>query len=876
MELKAFQRAALDTLTIYLQRARLTSNPEQAFLQTWRERTPDQKPPPYRTITGLPGVPNVCLRLPTGGGKTLLASHTVAVAGRYFLERDYPVVLWMVPTNTIRVQTAEALKKPSHPYRAALDAAYDGRVSVFDMAEIGQIRPQDLTERVTVIVTTIQSLRTSNTDGRKAYAHSENYEPHFAHIPATTPGLECAEDGSLKFSFVNLMAFHRPLVIVDEAHKAGTNLSFEMLAALKPACIVEFTATPSNDPRSGSNILFRASAAEVKAAEMIKLPIVLTEHPDWRAAVHDAIETRARLAETAKGDARYIRPLTLFQAQDKGQEVTVEVLKKYLMENERIAAEKIAVATGKQRELDSLNLFDLACQVDFIITVEALKEGWDCSFAYVLCSVANIGSATDIEQLLGRVLRMPYAQTRSQAALNRAYAHVSSPRFGEGAKALTDTLIEKMGFEPEEAAAVVEQRQATLPGIGTNADLFNRAAVLLETLDSAPDLTGLAPEIAERVQIETRDDGSVIVTIQGEIPEELEQRLIATMTPERQERVRAAVQRHRVKHRNSIAPAERGEKFTVPRLFMVDAQGALDLAEKEFLLDLGGWTLNTYAAALTPQEFSIQETAERWEVDLQGERVVYKHLEQNAQLEIGLLKLDWTDLQLSRWLDKECRQADVTQPVLLEFCRKVIADLTTTRCLALNDLLRFKYQLAKAVQQKIATYRQQAYAQSYQTFLLAPQAQVATSFADGFAFDNRPYPAAWSYSGAYQFKKHFFGSVGELARTGEEFECAKLLDTLPAVTFWIRNLSTRPQTSFWLPTSTDRFYPDFVALLEDGRIFVLEYKGEYLITADKAKEKINIGQLWADKSDSKGVFLMAQEQDEEGRSLRDQIAAAIA
>ena len=876
MELKAFQRAALDTLTIYLQRARLTSNPEQAFLQTWRERTPDQPPPPYRTITGLPGVPNVCLRLPTGGGKTLLASHTVAVAGRYFLERDYPVVLWMVPTNTIRVQTAEALKKPSHPYRAALDAAYDGRVSVFDMAEIGQIRPQDLTERVTVIVTTIQSLRTSNTDGRKAYAHSENYEPHFGHIPATTPGLECAEDGSLKFSFVNLMAFHRPLVIVDEAHKAGTNLSFEMLAALKPACIVEFTATPSNDPRSGSNVLFRAAAAEVKAAEMIKLPIVLTEHPDWRAAVHDAIETRARLAETAKGDARYIRPLTLFQAQDKGQEVTVEVLKKYLMENERIAAEKIAVATGKQRELDSLNLFDLACQVDFIITVEALKEGWDCSFAYVLCSVANIGSATDIEQLLGRVLRMPYAQTRSQAALNRAYAHVSSPRFGEGAKALTDTLIEKMGFEPEEAAAVVEQRQATLPGIGTNADLFNRAAVLLETLDSAPDLTGLAPEIAERVQIETRDDGSVIVTIQGEIPEELEQRLIATMTPERQERVRAAVQRHRVKHRNSIAPAERGEKFTVPRLFMVDAQGALDLAEKEFLLDLGGWTLNTYAAALTPQEFSIQETAERWEVDLQGERVVYKHLEQNAQLEIGLLKLDWTDLQLSRWLDKECRQADVTQPVLLEFCRKVIADLTTTRCLALNDLLRFKYQLAKAVQQKIATYRQQAYAQSYQTFLLAPQAQVATSFADGFAFDNRPYPAAWSYSGAYQFKKHFFGSVGELARTGEEFECAKLLDTLPAVTFWIRNLSTRPQTSFWLPTSTDRFYPDFVALLEDGRIFVLEYKGEYLITADKAKEKINIGQLWADKSDSKGVFLMAQEQDEEGRSLRDQIAAAIA
>ncbi|MBK6599294.1 MAG: DEAD/DEAH box helicase family protein [Proteobacteria bacterium] len=289
----------------------------------------------------MPGVPNVCLRLPTGGGKTLLAAHTVAVAGRHFLERDYPVVLWMVPTNTIRVQTAEALKKPGHPYRAALDDAFDGRVSVFDASEIAQIRPQDLTERVTVIVITIQSLRTTNTDGRKAYAHSENFEPHFAHIPADTAGLERAENGGIKFSFVNLMAFHRPLVIVDEAHKAGTALSFDTLAALRPACIVEFTATPNTDPRSGSNVLYRASAAQVKAAQMIKLPIVLTEHPDWRAAVHDAIETRARLAETAKADPRYIRPLTLFQAQDKGQEVTVEVLKQFLIENENIPAEKI-------------------------------------------------------------------------------------------------------------------------------------------------------------------------------------------------------------------------------------------------------------------------------------------------------------------------------------------------------------------------------------------------------------------------------------------------------------------------------------------------------------------------------------------------------
>jgi type III restriction enzyme len=878
MELKDFQRAALKTLEAYLERARLTADPERAFGETLRQRAPERNLPPYRTLPGLPGVPNVCLRLPTGGGKTLLAAHSIAVAGRAYMEKDYPVVMWLVPTNTIRRQTAEALKKPSHPYRAAIDAAFDGKVSVFDISEITQIRPQDLTEQVSIIVCTIQTLRVSNTEGRRAYAHAESFESHFAQVPQNAPGLERFADGpkkgQIKFSFVNLMAVHQPLVIVDEAHKAGTNLSFEMLAALRPACIVEFTATPSADPRSGSNVLFRASAAEVKAAQMIKLPIILTEHPDWRAAVHDAIETRAQLADTAQGDARYIRPLVLFQAQDKGQDVTVEVLKSHLIDNENIAQDRIAIATGEQRELDTIDLFDKACSVEFIITVEALKEGWDCSFAYVLCSVANISSATDIEQFLGRVLRMPYAESRSQEALNRAYTHVSSPRFGEGARSLADTLVEKMGFDPDEAAASMELRQAEMPGFESPGGLFDRTPILLETVEAAPDLSGLDDDVTARVKVETRPDGTVTVAVTGDISEALEQRLSAAVKPERREALRASVHRQRIAYQNSISPAERGEKFAVPRLFL-NVQGELQLAEEELILDLGGWTLNDCPAALSPAEFSIQETAERWEVDLYGEKVGYKHLDQNIQLEIGLLKLDWTDLQLSRWLDRQCRQPDITQPVLLEFCRRLVACLVETRRLALNDLVRFKYPLAKAVQQKIAAYRREAYATGYQDCLFGPQAQVETGFADGFAFDKRPYPAAWFYQGAYRFQKHFFGRVGELESRGEEFECARIIDTLPQVKHWIRNLATRPQTSFWLPTSTDRFYPDFVAELQDGRVLVIEYKGAHLADTQDTKEKRNIGQLWAEKSGERGVFLMAEKRDTQGRDTRAQILALI-
>lgn len=863
MDLKDFQQRALDTLKAYLERVRLSGDPKQSFIQTYSECCTDAPIPAYRELTG---APNVCLRLPTGGGKTLLAAHSIAVAGHSFLERDYPVVLWLVPTSTIRKQTAEALKQPSHPYRSAIDEAFNGRVSVFDISEIEQIRPQDLTERVCIVVATIQSLRTSNPDGRRAYAHSETFEPHFSHVPDTMTGLDWNEQGKIKFSFVNLMAVHRPLVLVDEAHKAGTNLSFEMLETLRPSCIVEFTATPNTDRRNGSNVLFKASAAEVQAAEMIKLPIILTEHPDWRAAVHDAIETRARLAETAKSDPKHIRPLLLFQAQARGQEVTVDVLKAFLMENEHIAPERIAVATGEQRELDTLNLFDEACPVEFIITIEALKEGWDCSFAYVLCSVANIGSATDIEQLLGRVLRMPYAKRRPNVALNRAYAHVSSRRFGEGAKALSDTLVQKMGFELDEADSFVEQRQYSFDGFEGGSGVLREMPEMLETLDTSPDLAGLSVDEVERVSWDNQPDGSIKVVVTGEISEELEERLIQAVSPEKQEGFRASVNRHRTTHRKSLSPAQRGEKFPMPKLYL-NVQGQLELIEEELILDLNGWNLLDFAPELTPGEFAIRETSARWEVDLQDGQVVYQHLDQNIQLEIGTLKLEWTELELSRWLDKECRQPDITQAVMLEFCRKLVTFLIEKRSIPLRDLLRFKYQLAKAVMQKISFYRRTAYAQGYQKFLFATDADVETRFTNLNVFDNTAYPAAWPYRGRYQFKKHYYPLVGELKSEGEEFECAKWIDNLTQVAFWVRNLSGRPKSSFWLPTSTDRFYPDFLALLKDGRVAVIEYKGADRMTTDDTKEKINIGELWAEKSDGKGVFLMVGKTDIEAGQL---------
>ena len=168
-----------------------------------------------------------------------------------------------------------------------------------------------------------------------------------------------------------------------------------------------------------------------------------------------------RLQRLAKDDADYIRPIVLFQAQPRNQEVTVAALKEHLIDIEQIPESKIAIATGDQRELDGIDLFDRTCPIEYVITVEALKEGWDCSFAYIFCSVSRIQSATDVEQLLGRVLRMPYAKQRQETALNKAYAFLSEPSFGEAARALADKLVD-MGFEEDEALDNIEPVQRTL------------------------------------------------------------------------------------------------------------------------------------------------------------------------------------------------------------------------------------------------------------------------------------------------------------------------------------------------------------------------------------------------------------------------------
>lgn len=866
-EAKNYQKDTLDWLRLYLEEARY-AGPQTAF-ETIRSKNLQTERTPYRPLPALENTPYICLRLPTGGGKTYLATRSIAVASQAYLEQDYSMVLWLVPTNTIRTQTLETLNNPLHPNYKVLAETFGDRFKVIDITDFNQIRPQDVQDKTIIVISTMQTLRVSSKEGRKVYAHHEDMEPHFVNIPANTPGLDRFEDtpqrGQIKFSFCNLLTLHRPLVIIDEAHNANSELSVEVMQRVQPACIIEFTATPADN----SNILHAVTAMELKAEEMIKLPIVLTQHKTWEEAIQDSILTRQRLHDIARLERDFIHPIVLIQAEDKGHEITYDVIRQFLIEQQHIDPEKIAIATGTQRELDGINLLNPDNKVEFVITVEALKEGWDCPFAYVFCSVATVHSKKDVEQILGRVLRMPYARKRQHEELNKAYAHVSATSWPQAVNQMADRLV-SMGFEEQEAEQVIQPR---LPNLSIDNPIIPAPGLLPPfslVLNTAPLLTYLTTDEVSRVVVKPIADGKVSFEVKGEVSAEFESRLIEAVAPDDRPALKRTISIY--KQQTPRTPSQRGENLIIPQLCLwVD--GAWELVEKDWYLDQSGWKLLNYPAELNEGEFNIQEEAENYLIDINGRRLTTRFLGTQNPLPLQNVDNGWTDIQLSRYLDSKLYQPDIRQEELIEWIRRCINYLMNQRHITLTTLTRARFLLEKAIREKIKVCRETAYNQGYQFALFSPDARIETNLTYSFKYDLNNYPAHWYYAGRYMFSKHYYSVIGELSDSGEEFDCAQAIDRCPEVKHWVRNLAQQPEFSFKLPLANGYFYPDFVCELIDGRKLVVEYKGAHL--EEFEKEKKNIGELWQAKSQGKAIFVWAVKEDQKKRNVQQQLTDAI-
>lgn len=850
MELRKYQRRVLKELEDYFKRARTLGNEAFGAKTAFMLLTGRQ----YLDVPGIENLPYVCLRIPTGGGKTLLGAHAIRVVSERFSQTSTPTVLWLAPSNAIVSQTLKALRNREHPYRRALDDAFAANVQVMDLSEALQVTRADLTGAACIIVTTFQALRVDNTEGRKVYESNGNLQHHFDGI--TFPE-RFVENGVAVYSLANVLSMHRPLVIMDEAHNARTELSFGTLVRFVPSAIVELTATPQREhnPNKGlfaSNILTHVSAAELKAEEMIKLPIRLRTEADWRLVVRDALDTRRQLAEQAAKEraetGEYVRPIILFQAQSvDGDDLNVAKLKQALIDDFKVPAEQIAVHTGKNRGLDGVDVMSEACKVTCIITVKALVEGWDCPFAYVLCSVSDVSTPRAVEQVLGRILRLPGAKLKRHKPLNAAYAFATSDDLIKTANNLRDALVEGAGFQKLEAGDLVIADTTPPPG------LFDQQRVAVAT---PPKMTALPSELAVRVTFEEAT-GELVVS--GDVtPEEVESIASAAATPEDGQKIRRAI-----RPAAPAAPAGVDQSpLRIPGLSIQTGAG-WTLFDETQLLEVP-WELAECDPTLDDTTFPSEgPRGKTGEIDVtDAGKVEMSNFVDTLHRDLSLFANEpgWTPTALTGWMLPRVRQTDVTGSSLRTFVLATIEGLMRDRHWAIDRVAAEKFRLAEAIETRIGHHRDAKRKASYEHFLFGQEAKVETSPERAITVDPAYYSPNWYYDGSYRFKRHV-GRVGELKSEGEEYQCAIYLDSHSKVKRWIRNIDRRPQHSFWLQTSTDRFYPDFIAEIGEGRWLVVEYKGKDRWSDDDSREKRRLGELWAQRSGGTCEFVMPKGPD---------------
>lgn len=891
---KDYQQRSLKTLADFLRRCSKPMPVSTAFFEA--QEANSIAPSGYLSVRAAdlsPEMPYICLRVPTGGGKTVMAACAVGIVKDELLHADRAVVLWLVPSKTILEQTVEALRDKRHFYRKALDASCGGPVEVMRIDEALNLSRATADGATVVIVSTIQAFRVEDPTGRKVYDQNSVFAEHLLNVPADrVADLLPGADGKPKPSLVNALRLRRPIVIVDEAHNARTPLSYSALGALNPSCVIEFTATPStggtvvvdkqkviNPP---SNVLHRVSAAELKAANMIKLPLrVSTRHPSQKEVLlSDALTLRGDLERLAEAEAQatgeYLRPILLIQAERVD---ACEPLRDRLVAEYGIPRDQIKISVGSIEELESIPDISAAkCPVRFILTVQKLREGWDCPFAYVLCSLQETRSATAIEQIVGRVLRLPNQKLKQHPDLNCAYVFSLSPEI-QSVLAELQNALENNGFTKTEAERIiVPNQQGSLP-LGTQPKTVT--LVPTEQLDVAA-AKAQPSVISGKVKL---DENTGTLTIYVPLStEEGEQLRACGITPEAKTAIEEAVSQVREAEKafggtevsRIPSPYELQLDFLVPLLCVREMDRLFEF-ESTLLLEYP-WKLSAKDASLSPSyDPTKRPTGKVGKVDIDGRGTVETSTVQDsgredfvAALHQQVLQLsgtsDWSAEMLIGWLDAHIDHTDITSAESAGYLRKVAQGLMVKFGITdISTLALDRFRLRDKIEARIQQHRESERKEAFKKWLL-PSSELIVSAEKSLNFAAISYEPSWLYEGGHQFKKHYFGpKPGELkekradGKLMEEFKCACVIDDMPEVKFWIRNLSQKKNSSFKLQTSKDWFYPDFVCQLNDGRVLVVEYKGAHLV--QDSGDKAAVGAVWASRSEGKCLFVMPTDEN---------------
>lgn len=801
-------------------------------------------------------IPYVCLRLPTGGGKTLLAAHSLSIICNTYLAKDFNLVLWLVPSNAILEQTYLVLQNKKHFYRQALDESFNGKVEIMKISDAKSISQSSLQGQLCIIVSTYASWRVSNTDGRKVYENNGSLMSHFSNISNKTKEMliqnqQKGDQNFLNHSLSNVVYLQNPIIIIDEAHNARTPLTFDVLEKLNPSCIIELTATPktqgNDSSNERSNVLYNVSALELKAEDMIKMPILLQTNKDFQETINDAIAKQKELElianEEEKTTGEYIRPIVLIQANDDSKDKTIQStdeIKDHLIRILKINEDEIAIATGSERGIEGIDLNSKDCNIRYIITKQALKEGWDCPFAYIFCSIKDVKSSKDVEQLLGRILRMPNVKRKTNEELNKSYAFVKSKSFSEVANNLTDSLVDS-GFTSLEAASLIE--------IAKTKSVSEYFGMKVISISELPKSQGIPREVFDKIELNYE---SKTLIIKDKLKPKEEQILINCFSNE-EDRNEIESVIYSINKQNIYPNINKDKSIIIPTLSIM-FEDELRIFDEEVLLPLD-WDLSKQNVQI---DFNSKYDSSIGSIDLNTRGKLRISEDSEIQKEITGLSLssEMDKITLITWLDRECRDFSVPHAQNVSYIGKVIDNLINSMDFKIEHLVYKRFNLREILKEKIKTLVNEAKKKGF--YDLFPKnindLESLGKFSSKENFILKPYTNIYNrYTGRYEFKKHLGDIIGNIDNS-EENECASIIDKNKNVDVWVKNIPKDESNSFWLQTSTDKFYPDFVVKLNNGNIVVVEYKGADRDTNDDSREKNLIGSVWAKISNC--IFVM--------------------
>ena len=515
MELKTYQLRALDAFSHWLEALEAAQNESEAAIEAWPEAAgeipdvvrnyPLKAWEALRVEDGVAAtageyvnrtdgagrpIPHICFKVPTGGGKTLLAA--AALERRH---RQTGLTLWIVPSKAIYAQTKAALWNREHPYRQMLERASAGRVKMLEKDD--PFNSGDVANYLCVMLLMLPA--TNRQRGReflRMFKDSGRYPSFFpdgddllsdGRMMEAYPDLECNfEGGTIKHSLFNVFKILRPVVVLDEAHKAygakkkEANEEFaRSINRLNPQLVIELSATPNHGI---SNLLVDIEGPDLKKEEMIKLPVQVTSFPntEWRSTLGQAVEELDRLEAEARSlehsTGCYIRPIAVVRVertgndQRDGEHIHAEDVREYLTQNLNVPSDTVRVKSATNDELGREDLLSKFSKVRWIITKSALMEGWDCPFAYLLVMLDNTQAQRAITQLVGRVMRQPYAQLTGRELLDQCYVYCNNAEVGtvvqqvkngleeEGLTGLGDEVMGKLGSQQQQG----EMQQRTV------------------------------------------------------------------------------------------------------------------------------------------------------------------------------------------------------------------------------------------------------------------------------------------------------------------------------------------------------------------------------------------------------------------------------